>query len=174
MNLHALHNIYNQKIQDIHHIIHNQSNGNDDLKQEGLIGAYKAIEKDPHANNRFMLNKAKWSMVSFLRKGRSVDNGFYKRKNLKVIRYDQLLFDEGIFSTAVSSKGVEPVDEQAIFRVDLTRFLGKLSLNERYYIRFKVMDGLSDVRIKRILGITFETLNAMKVNIRKQIQLSFS
>ena len=113
-------------------------------------------------------------MVSFLRKGRSVDNGFYKRKNLKVIRYDQLLFDEGIFAAAVSSKGVEPVDEQAIFRVDLSRFLGKLSLNERYYIRFKVMDGLSDVRIKRILGITFETLNAMKVNIRKQIQLSFS
>jgi len=174
MDSQALHNIYNQRIQDIQHIIHNQSKGNDDLKQEGLIGAYKALQTDPNANNRFMLNKAKWSRVSFLRKGRSVDNGFHKRKNLKVIRYDQLIFDDGIFAAAVSSKGVEPVDEQAIFRIDLARFLVKLSSHERLFIRFKVMDGLSDVRIKRRLGITFETLKAMKINIRKQIQLSFS
>ncbi len=174
MNNQALENIYNQRIQDIEHIIHNQSNGNEDLKQEGLIGAYKALNTDPHANNRFMLNKAKWSMLFFLRKGRSVDNGFHKRKNLKVIRYNQLLSDDGIFAAAISSKGVEPVDEQAIFRVDLARFLERLSRNERYYIRYKVMDGLSDVRIKRILGITFETLKAMKVNIRKQIGMSFS
>ena len=174
MNSQALENIYNQRIQDIEHIIHNQANGDDDLKQEGLIGAYRAIEKDPHANNRFMLNKAKWSMLFFLRKGRSVDNGFHKRKNLKVIRYEQLLSDDGIFAAAVSSKGVEPVDEQAIFRIDLARFLEKLSRNERYYIRFKVMDGLSDVRIKGRLGITFQTLKAMKVNIRKQIGTSFS
>ena len=174
MNSQALENIYNQRIQDIEHIIDIQSNGNDDLKQEGLIGAYKALNTDPHANNRFMLNKAKWSMLFFLRKGRSVDNGFYKRKNLKVIRYNQLLSDDGIFAAAVSSKGVEPVDEQAIFRIDLARFLEKLSRNERYYIRFKVMDGLSDVRIKGRLGITFQTLKAMKVNIRKQIGTSFS
>ena len=174
MNTHALENIYNQRIQDIQHIINNQSNGNDDLKQEGLLGAYQALNKDPHANNRFMLNKSKWSMVNFLRKGRSVDNGFHKRKNLKVIRYDQVVFDDDIFATAVSSKGIEPVDEQAIFRIDLARFLKRLSHNERRFIRYKVMDGLSDVRIKWILGITFLTMKAMKVNIRKQIGMSFA
>ena len=174
MNSNALQNIYNERIQDIQHIIHNQSGGNDDLKQEGLIGAYHALNTDPNATNRFLLNKAKWSMVNFLRKGRSVDNGIYKRKNLKVIRCDQLIFDDGIFAAAVSSKGMEPVDEQAIFRIDLTRFLKRLSRNERMFIRYKVMDGLSDVRIKRILGITFETLKAMKANIRKEIQWSFS
>ena len=174
MNSQTLHNIYNQRLQDIEHIIHKQSNGNDDLKQEGLIGAYQALKEDPNANKTFMVNRAKWSMLSSLRKGRSVDNGFYKRKNLKVIRYDQLKCDDGIFATALSSKGVEPVDEQAIFRINLARFLERLSRNERYYIRFKVMEGLSDVRIKRRLDITFETLKAMKVNLRKQIQLSFS
>jgi DNA-directed RNA polymerase specialized sigma24 family protein len=174
MNLQALHSTYNQRLNDIEHIINIESNGNDDLKQEGLIGAYKALNTDPHANNRFMLNKAKWSMVSFLRKGRSVDNGFYKRKNLKVIRYDHLLFEDGIFAEAVSSNGKEPVDEQAIFRIDLARFLERLSRNERMFIRFKMMDGLSDVRIKMTLNISFETLKAMKTNIRKLIQTSFS
>jgi len=174
MNLQALHNTYNHRLNDIEHIISIESNGNDDLKQEGLIGAYKAIEKDPHANNRFMLNKAKWSMVSFLRKGRSVDNGFYKRKNLKVIRYNQLPTDDGIFAAAVSNVDKDPVDEQAIFHIDLARFLEKLSQNERSFIRFKMMDGLSDVCIKRRLGITFPHLYEIKRNIRRQIGMSFS
>jgi len=159
---------------DIKHIINIESNGNDDLKQEGLIGAYKALNTDPYATDRFMLNRAKWSMASFQRKGRSVDNGFYKRKNLKVIRYNQLPADDAIFAAAVSNGDKEPVDEQAIFRIDLQRFLEKLSRNERSFIRYKMIDGLSDVCIKRRLGITFETVRTMKVNIRKQIQASFA
>jgi hypothetical protein len=67
----------------------------------------------------------------------------------------------------------DPVDEQAIFRIDLGRFLQKLSHNERLFIQAKAVDGLSDPTIKRKLGVTFDTLKAMKVNIRKQIQLSF-
>jgi len=112
-------------------------------------------------------------MVSFLRKGRSVDNGFYKRKNLKVIRYNQLPSDDGILAAAIFNGDKDPVDEQAIFRIDLARFLEKLSQNERSFIRFKTIDGLSDVCIKRRLGISFETLRTMKTNIRKQIGMSF-
>jgi DNA-directed RNA polymerase specialized sigma24 family protein len=174
MNPQAMENLYNERLNDIKHIISIESNGNDDLKQEGLIGAYKALNTDPHANNRFMLNKAKWSMVSFLRKGRSVDNGFHKRKNLKVIRYNQLPTDDSIFAAAVSNGDKDPVDEQAIFKIDIARFLEKLSQNERSFIRFKMMNGLSDVCIKKRLGIPFETLRTMKANIGKQIQLTFS
>jgi DNA-directed RNA polymerase specialized sigma24 family protein len=174
MNLQALHNTYNEWLNDIEHIISIESNGNDDLKQEGLIGTFKALKTDPHANNRFMLNKAKWSMVSFLRKSRSVDNGFYKRKNLKVIRYNQLPSDDSIFAAAISNGDKDPVDEQEIFHIDLARFFEKLSQNERSFIRFKMMDGLSDVRIKMTLNISFETLRTMKTNIRKQIEMSFS
>jgi len=112
-------------------------------------------------------------MLSFLRQGRSVDNGFYKRKNLKVIRYNQLPTDDGIFA-AVSNGDKDPLDEQVIFRIDLQRFLGKLSRNEQSFIRYKIIDGLTDVGIKKRLGITYETIRAMKVNIRKQIQTSFS
>ena len=173
-NLQALQDTLTQRLKDIEHIINIESNGNDDLKQEGLIGAYKSLNANPHASNRFMLNKAKWSMVSFLRKGRSVDNGFYKRKNLKVIRYNQLPTDDGIFAAAVSNGDKDPLDEQVIFKIDLQRFLGKLSRNERSFIRYKMIDGLTDVGIKRRLGITYETIRAMKSNIRKQIQTSFS
>ena len=174
MNSHALEQLYNERIQDIEKSIDIKSGGDKDLRQEGLIGTYHAMEKDPHANKTFIMNKAKWSMVGSLRRGRSVDNGYHKRKNLKVIRYDQLVFDDGIFAAVASNKGIEPVDEQAIFRIDLTRFLKRLSRNERRFIRFKVMDGLSDVRIKWKLGITFVTMKAMKANIRKEIGMSFA
>ena len=174
MDFQTLHHLYSERLPEIEHIIDMESNGDADLRQEGLLGAYQALQTDPDATKRFLLNKAKWEMVSSLRKGKSVDNGFYKRKNLKIIHYDHLPFEDGIFAEAVSSSGKEPVDDQAIFRIDLSRFLEKLSHNERLFIQSKAMDGLSDPNIKRKLGITFKTLKAMKVNIRKQIQLSFA
>jgi DNA-directed RNA polymerase specialized sigma24 family protein len=174
MNFQTLHHLYSERLPEVENIIDMESNGNADLRQEGLLGAYQALQTDPDATKRFLLNKATWEMVSSLRKGKSVDNGFYKRKNLKIVHYDHLPFEDGIFAQAVSSNGQEPVDEQAIFRIDLGRFLEKLSHNERLFIQSKAMDGLSDPNIKRKLGITFETLKAMKVNIRKQIQLSFA
>ena len=174
MNFQTLHHLYSERLAEIENIIDMESNGNADLRQEGLLGAYQALQIDPHGSKRFLLNKATWEMVSSLRKGKSVDNGFYKRKNLKIIHYDHLPSEDGIFAEVVSSNGKEPVDDQAIFRIDLGRFLEKLSLNERLFIQSKAMDGLSDPNIKRKLGVTFKDLKEMKKNIRRQIQSSFA
>ena len=174
MNFQTLHQLYCQRLPEIEKSIDIKSNGNPDLRQEGLFGAYQALTIDPHGSKGFLLNKAQWEMVSSWRKGKSVDTGYYKRKNLKIIHYDHLPFEDGVFAEAVSSNGKEPVDEQAIFRVDLGRFLEKLSHDERLFIQSKAIDGLSDPKIKKKLGITFQTLKAMKVNIRKQIQSSFA
>jgi DNA-directed RNA polymerase specialized sigma24 family protein len=174
MNHQAMEALYNERLKNIEHIINIQSADDPDMKQEGLLAAYLALRSQPTATDRYLLNKSQWEMVDSVRKGRSVDNGFYKRKDLKIIHYDQLPSGEGVFSAVLGEYAHEPVDEQAIFRIDLGRFFEKLSRNERSFIRFKVMDGLSDVRIQKRLGITFDTLKAMKVNIRKQIQLSFA
>jgi hypothetical protein len=101
-------------------------------------------------------------------------NGFYKRKNLRIIHYDHLPLADGIFAEAVSSNGKDPVDEQAIFRVDLERFFDRLSPNETLYIRYKTMDGLSDVSIRKRLKVTFPQFYEMKRNIRNQIKVAFA
>jgi len=173
MNFQTLHHLYNERLPEIEKIIDIESNGNADLRQEGLLGAYQALQIDPNASKRFLLNKATWEMVSSWRKGKSVDNGFYKRKNLKVIHYDHLPLAEGIFAEAVSSNGKDPIDEQAIFRVDLERFFNRLTPNETLFIRYKTMDGLPDVSIRKRLQITFRQLYEIKWNIRKQIGLAF-
>jgi hypothetical protein len=169
-----LHQLYTQRLPEIEKSIDIKSNGNADLRQEGLFGAYQALSIDPHGSKGFLLNKATWEMVSSWRKGKSVDTGYYKRKNLKIIHYDQLPLADGIFAEAVSSNGKDPVDEQAIFRVDLERFFSRLSSNEILYIRYKTMDGLSDVSIKWKMGITFPALYEMKRNIRRQIKVAFA
>ena len=101
-------------------------------------------------------------------------NGFYKRKNLKIIHYEHLPLADGLFAEAVSSNGKDPVDEQAIFRVDLERLFDRLTSNETLYIRYKTMDGLSDVSIRKRLQITFPQLYELKRNIRRQIGLAFA
>jgi hypothetical protein len=173
MNHQAMEALYNERLKDIEHIINLQSADDQDMKQEGLLGAYLALRGQPTATDRYLLNKSQWEMVSSLRKGKSVDNGFYKRKNLKIIHYDHLPFQDGIFAEAVSSNGREPVDEQAIFRVDLERFFERLTPRETLYIRYKTMDGLSDLSIRKRLKVTFPQLYEMKRNIRKQIGFAF-
>jgi len=66
------------------------------------------------------------------------------------------------------------VDEQAIFRITLQRLFQRLSDNENRYIRHKTIDGMSDVSIKRSMGITFTDLKEMKRNIRRQIESAFA
>ena len=174
MNIQSLHRLYEERLPEIEKSIDIKSNGNADLRQEGLFGAYQALTIDPHGSKGFLLNKCDWEMISSIRKGKSVDNGFYKRKNLKVIHYDQLPLPDGLFAEAVSSNGQEPVDEQAIFRVDLERFFDRLSSNEARYIEYKTMDGLPDVRIRERLRVTFPQLYEMKRNIRNQIKAAFA
>jgi hypothetical protein len=174
MNIQSLHRLYEERLPEIEKNIDIKSNGNADLRQEGLFGAYQALRTDPHGSKGYLLNKAQWEMIESWRKGKSVDNGFYKRKNLKIIRYQHLPLEDGVFAEAVSNNGREKVDEQAIFRVDLERLFSRLSYNEIHYIKHKIMDGMSDVSIKRRLQVTFENLKEMKRNIRRQIGLAFA
>jgi DNA-directed RNA polymerase specialized sigma24 family protein len=173
MNFQALHQLYSERLPEIEKSIDIKSNGNADLRQEGLFGAYQALRIDPHGSKGFLLNKATWEIVSSWRKGKSVDTGYYKRKNLKIIHYDQMPLAEGVFAEAVSSDGKDPVDEQAIFRVDLERFFDRLTPSETLYIRYKTMDGLPDVSIRKRLQVTFPQLYEMKRNIRTQIAAAF-
>ena len=174
MNIQSAHRLHEERLPEIEKSIDIISNGNADLRQEELFAAYQTLRIHPHGSKGFLLNKSQWEMISSIRKGKSVDNGFYKRKDLKIIHYEHLPLADGVFAEAVSSNGQEPVDEQAIFRVDLERFFDRLNSKEALYIRYKTMDGLPDVKIRERLRVTFPQLYEMKRNIRRQIGLAFA
>jgi len=43
MNFQTLHHLYSKRLPEIESIIDMESNGNADLRQEGLLGAYQAL-----------------------------------------------------------------------------------------------------------------------------------
>ena len=175
MNQQTFENLYKERMKDVETIINIESNDDDDLKQEGLLGVYHALRKDPHGSTRFLMNKAKWGIISSLRKGRSVDNGFYKRKNLKIIHHNQSPCEDGLFAAVIPENGKYPVDEQAIFRIDLERFMEKLTENERQFIRLKVIDGVANnTEIRKKLKIPCKEMAEITWNVRQQIKLAFA
>jgi len=50
MNIQSLHQLYHERLPEIEKSIDIKSNGNADLRQEGLFGAYQALKTDPHAS----------------------------------------------------------------------------------------------------------------------------
>ncbi len=174
MNKQKLENLYNERMKDIETIIDIESNDDDDLKQEGLWGAYKALKTDPNGTDRFLINKAKWGMISSLRKGRSVDNGFYKRKKLTVFHYSQLPTADGVFAEAISRNGASPLDEQVINKICLERLMTKLTPNERKFIRYKVMEEMPNTKIRKTLKIPCKKMAEITWNVRQQIKLAFA
>lgn len=59
MDSQTIHQLYNERLPEIEHIVDMESNGDADLRQEGLLGAYQALQRDPYGSKRFFLNKAK-------------------------------------------------------------------------------------------------------------------
>ena len=68
MNLHAMEAYYNKLLDGIEHIINIQSGDDPDLKQEGLLGAYLALNRQPTATDQYLLNNSCWELVSIIRK----------------------------------------------------------------------------------------------------------
>jgi hypothetical protein len=60
------------------------------------------------------------------------------------------------------------------FRISLQRLFHGLSDNETRYIRYKTIDGMSDISIMKRLRITFTQIREIKRNIRRQIEHAFA
>jgi hypothetical protein len=50
MNFQTLHQLYHERLPEIEKSIDIKSNGNADLRQEGLFGAYQALTIDPYGS----------------------------------------------------------------------------------------------------------------------------
>ncbi len=172
MNNQQLNDLYMERINQLAPYIRTISD--EDMRQEGRVGVYKALKTDPNGTDRFLINRAKWNQVSALRKGRSFDNGFYKRKELTVFRYTQLPSDDVVFAEAISSYGATPLDEQVINKICLERLFDSLTGLERRFLKYKVVEEWSNTRIMKLLHITKAKLKEIKTEIRLKIELAFA
>ncbi len=59
-----LHRIFEERLPGIMPAIRYHSENKEDYIQEGLLGMWMALKKDPSATNRFLKNNAHWEMIS--------------------------------------------------------------------------------------------------------------
>jgi len=146
----------------------------DGLRQEASIGVYLVLKSDPEATDRYLINGAKWNQSRSLKKGRSVDNGFYKREYLPIVHYDQLPIHDGVFSQVIPSNGGTPLDNRVIDKICLEKLLDDLTQPETEVFRYKVLEELHDKQIKRKLRIGHEKLKGIKAELRYKIDRAFA
>jgi DNA-directed RNA polymerase specialized sigma24 family protein len=162
--------VFEEKFSEIQPAIRNVAEHDDDLAQEGLIGAYFALHSDLNATKRYMVNKGTWSIISEQRRGKSVDYGNSYKRDLKIIHYQSLPFEDGVMRDVALNDDRLSVEDQAVFNVDFERFTNQLSPNEYNYVKCKLIDGLPDDDARKKLGLKTLTIKSMKRDIRNKLE----
>lgn len=102
-----LHQLYEKKVPNLRPFIRD-IRWNEDLVQEARLGFYEALKKMPHCTLPYLINASRWKMMSESKKGKSLDNAFWRRERLKVDRLNDPESD-GVFSLLFKIKGPPPL-----------------------------------------------------------------
>ena len=129
--------------------------GDEDFYQEGLLGIRDGLLRDPHANDSYLLQAAKFAMNNYKNRGKSVDNGSkhpVTKKlldgTMKTYRKDMIrvCLDKIIpkFQLQFPAYGYPP-DIRALDRVCAERFYSSLDNSEAKFVarRIRTLDGHS-------------------------------
>ena len=171
MNAHELNRIYEQRIGRLQTFVFKLTQ-DDDLAQELRIGIYNALRRDPHGSDSYLKTEAKWNLIRSIRKGRSVDNGSWNRKALKIVYYDQIEDDE-LAANILKDMDRRPVDEQVIAKITFESFLSSLTELEKRLVQHRIV-GWSFRKIAKKLEISKNRLSRMKKEIRFKINEAFA
>ncbi len=144
----------------------------EDLAQEARIGIYEALKEYPHANDFYLRQRAKWHIGTSLRKGKSVDNGFWKRDQIEILHYDPSYADD-MFLFIFKNRTTIPLDQLVIDKIGSERFLAQLTEMERKIVRHK-LEGCSDKKIKSKLKISDRQFGTAREEILFKIKLAFA
>jgi hypothetical protein len=144
----------------------------DDMAQEARIGIFEALKKEPDANNTYLQRSASWRISNFLKRGRSVDNGFWKRDQIKILSYDSSSADE-IFSFIFKNRMMIPLDDLVLDKIGMDKFFSYLTDVERKIVNHK-LDGWHDNRIEAELKISHRQFMKIRGDILSKIELAFT
>ena len=160
-----------QKIMDFRPYIVEQAKGDDDLIQESYIGIYDIIKEKSKPKESYFKTKIHWKMVNYGKQGKSVDNGFWKRDKLRIVRTDQ--FDNYLSSNILKDLDSKPVDEQVIDKITFENFLGSLSELEKKFVHRRII-GWTFIKIMKKLKLRQELLDQIRKSVRYKIKTAYS
>ena len=149
-----LHKVFEDRLPSLKSHIAYYSEGNQDLKQEGMLGIWESLRKDPGGTDRFLKNNSRWKMVMSIKKGKSIDS--LKTTSLKnqrlrpieIIRTDAVAAEVGEY--ILEDNWTLPVDEKVIGKMAFERFVDSLSNLEKRFILSKLREELRDKLYKEL------------------------
>ncbi len=168
--------LYQTRVNDIAPYIGRYAGGDEDMKQIGRIAVFNGLQHDPTVPDTFLRTRAKWDMLNFLRRGRSVDGHYYQRQaQPRIVRFNHAPAGGGLTLAEIVSADdrVDP-ETLVIDKLMVEGFLVSLTGEETEYIRMKVEDGMSDVKIWRNTDWSRGMIQEMRRQIRAKISVAFA
>jgi len=161
-----------QKINEMMPYLIKTANGDEDLIQEGRIGIWEAMSKEPNAQDAYHRTKAKWNIQSVARGvGKSVDiPKWYKRKTLITIVH----YDAELTQAILADRRRLPLEEYVISKMDFERFIATLYSTEAEYVRCKIVEEVPDSEVSDRLDISLVRLREMKKALRLKVEAFFN
>jgi hypothetical protein len=149
-----LHKVFEKRLPTMKSHINYNSEGKEDLIQEGMLGMWESLRKDPTCKDRFVKNGIRWGMVKFARKGKSVDSDIksFNRRNLdiEIVKTDAL--EQEIADFILRDKTL-PLDEKIIGKISWERFFKSLTWLERRFVKARLEELTTiEIYIKLKLG----------------------
>ena len=168
--------LYQERIPAIIPFIHKRSRGDDDLAQEACIAVFEGLQQDPKATNRYLKNRAQWSMTNTAHRGKSVDGRkFRKQPAPEILRLDHICIEDGIpFEAILPDPKRNDLEGQVINKIMVEKFRDYLTAAEDIYVEMKVHDEWSDMEVRRKTRWTQGRINEMKRTIRDKMEHVFA
>ncbi|GAB6909933.1 hypothetical protein DESC_530021 [Desulfosarcina cetonica] len=172
MNAQQFNELYEKRLDDLSSYM--KTIHDDDARQEARIGIYEALKSDHDATDNYLLNRARWNQSNSRRKGRSVDNGFYKRDAIRIMHFDYMpLLDQAIYQLTLENRST-PIDDYVIDKICLENLLDELSAPELDVFNYKVLDEMTEKDVMQKLRVGRDRYKQIKSEIRKKFDEAFS
>ena len=146
----------------------------DDQIQEKRISVYEAIKEKGggEIKDGFFRTRMKWAVINHQKAGKSVDNGFWKRDSIEIVRTDHLAEKEASVNILKDMRG-KPVDEQVIEKITFETFLKSLSEIEKRFVHLRIVDW-TYMKIMKKLKLTQEMLAEVQRSVRRKINAAYA
>ena len=197
------HEFYNRRIGEVENLLRMQWQGDEDVLQEARIGVYKALLRNPDAVAKYLFIAGKFAAISYLTKGKSVDNAKFSRyrnskangerprvrgkcgKETEQGQCEICEFTAEEWDTLVDSS--IPVDEQVIFSDGSEKYFESLNEKEAAFAKANIygnadrlqskMPHLQKAYRKQIadqIGVSVPRLHRIERSARKKWDKAFS
>lgn len=178
--------LWGEKVVKLSERVKRIARGDDDHYQQGMLGIRDGLLKDPYGTDSFLLESAKFAMLNYKHKGKSVDNGSrypvtktlldgtvktYK-KDMTPIYIDKLLSE---FQLEFPDSSYLP-DIFAIDKICAEKFYESLDKKEAEFINSysSTRNGdFSDRKTMQKMGIGYAEYNRIKGKIYEKFIRAF-